>query len=101
MGDQFQDQVEGRVRELVVELVESINPVHDAKTLVTLRVLESVRRAAREISDEEMLRARQSRPGRRGVQRHTWAEIGSALGVSSQAARQRAERRSQRWSEIP
>ncbi|MBB4966041.1 hypothetical protein [Saccharothrix violaceirubra] len=86
--------MEERVRALVHELVVLISPVHDPEILVRLWVLESVSRAVREMGDLEVLRAREPAPAV-GHGGHTWAEIGSALGVSSQAARQRAERRRQ------
>ncbi len=81
------------MRNLVTDLAEEMAPEQHEEVLTRLRLLDCIGRAVQDVSDSEMMQARETPSGslRRG--RHTWAEIGSALGISSQAARQRAERR--------
>ena len=95
MGRDAGEQINVTIRELVTDVAEQLRPAAGSAVLARLRALELVGRLVRESSDHEMLLARGLSTTDAGRGTHTWAEIGSALGISSQAARQRAERRGQ------
>jgi hypothetical protein len=94
MGD-LKELIGRKIDVLVDEVLVELEPHYQRNVLIRLQVLERVRRLAAETSDSEILRARMESPSAR---RLTWGEIGSALGISAQAARQRAERQNGRMS---
>lgn len=94
MGD-LKELIGRKIDVLVDEVLVELEPHYQRNVLTRLQVLERVRRLAAETSDSEILRARMESPSAR---RLTWGEIGSALGISAQAARQRAERQNGRMS---
>lgn len=87
-----------RVRALVIELADQLQDHYADPALARLWAARVAQQAIEKHLDDLLAEARSKQPGQR---KRTWDEIGAALGMSAQGARQRFLRRGNVVTALP